>query len=532
MTAEAQSEAEASASGGARESRATPRPAAERHVGLLALALLLLGLAYRDLLLWDPTSRYISRTEGWFFLASDSSPQVVYAVVALLLFRRRAQLRSAVQSGGPLTLALPLLLAGSALFLWSQHVSENDLLLLSLVPTSLGAAVLLSGTHLVRAVALPILLLAFAIPLPAVLNNQIVFPVQLVAAAHSAWLLGVLGIPVVQEGDMLFLADRTFEIIETCSGLRSMEVLTLLAVACVSFFPVSRRHAVLLIAAAPAIGYAANLVRVIILILNPGSHLSAMHSLQGAAVFLGGSVVLFMADSLLRRIAPRREAREAPAVEPAGDVGRARAIGIAALFACLLAASIWMPHWSPRGSTFVRSIELPGELGDFREREKLALDLPFLWTLRFTKHEYRRYERRDEAVDVFVGYDDRLHRSQSLLSPKNAFPGRGWHVEARSQVELGAGGASAEAVLVRSGSTRVLSYYAYWGVAGVGSEIARAFLAIDESPLRRDRGAIVARVSTEVKPARDGLARAEARLGQVYQALTPTLVGLLGGQTL
>ncbi len=94
----------------------------------------------------------------------------------------------------------------------------------------------------------------------------------------------------------------------------------------------------------------------------------------------------------------------------------------------------------------MRAIELPDELAGFSEREKLALVLPFRGTLRFSTHEYRRYERGRAAVDVFVGYDDRLHRGQSLLSPKNAFPGRGWHVEARSRVEL-PGAPSAESVL-------------------------------------------------------------------------------------
>jgi EpsI family protein len=421
---------------------------------------------------------------------------------------------------------------GFALFLWGTFVGAPDLVLFSLMFSALGGALLLYGRPLARALLLPVLFLAFAMPAPAVLTNQIVFPVQLTTAVHAAWVLQTLGIPVAQEGDVLYLADRTFEVIETCSGLRSMEVLLMLAVACLTFFPASRVHAVLLLAAAPVIAYLMNLARVLSLILNPGSEVATLHNVQGAAVFLVGAILLFAVDSLLRRGFPGRRARAEDGESPKGQGEatfgsvRRRALAIVVMLAILLGASFWTPRWSPGTAKSPHAINLPNDLGGFRAREILWQDLPFLWTVRYSSQVYRRYELGRQSVDVFVGYDDRLNRGQSLISPKNPFPGRGWHVEERRSIALEPGGFQAEEVLARSGGTRILTYTAYAGIRGIAGEIARAWLALDRSFLRRAGGAVVVRVSTEVETATGGRARAEARVRRVLDAVRPAMSAL------
>src|SRR3972149_1025804 len=102
--------------------------------------------------------------------------------------------------------ALPLLGTGLALYLWAHYVDATDLLLVSFLAFCLGSAALLSGARLAGEMAFPILFLAFAIPIPGVLTNHIVFPLQLWNAELSAQLLNAVGIPVVQEGDLIHSA--------------------------------------------------------------------------------------------------------------------------------------------------------------------------------------------------------------------------------------------------------------------------------------------------------------------------------------
>jgi exosortase len=435
---------------GCAQGDAAPRaPKPRRSGALLGLAVGLAALAYRGLLFWDPGARGLPNVEWFFFGASDTSPQIVFVLAAGLLFQRRKRLAEALQDEGSLRLGLPLLLAGSLLFLWGHYVGAPDLLLASVLPVTLGAALFVAGRHLAAALALPVLFLAFAIPMPAVLMNQIVFPLQLRVTAHTAWLLAAMGTPVVQEGDVLYLADRTFEVIETCSGLRSIEVLTMLAVAWVCFFPTGRLHGLLLIAAAPVIAYVINAARVTSLVLNPQSELSVMHTVQGIAMFLAGVAALYAIDAALWRKHRRRAARtseggrRASRSQGAHAARRARAIALTLLAAALLGASLTMPRWSPPPDASSPPIELPEALDGWQAIGPSSPDILFRGSVSFSKRAQRRYQRNDEVVSVFVGHDDRLQRSRSLLSPKNAFPGRGWHVEDRARIELAPGGPGA-----------------------------------------------------------------------------------------
>jgi EpsI family protein len=149
--------------------------------------------------------------------------------------------------------------------------------------------------------------------------------------------------------------------------------------------------------------------------------------------------------------------------------------------------------------------------------------------VRLQKQRYRRYQRDDETVSAFVGYEDRLNRSRSLLSPKNAFPGRGWEAEERGLVELGPDGFPGVRVVARSQANRVLSYHYYLGIERLGEEALRAWLATDRSILRRPTGALVIRLSTEVSSTADGRSRAEARLREFAELLLARSSDLGGG---
>jgi EpsI family protein len=491
---------------------------------VVALAVLA-GLAYRYLLFWDPRAAGLPDV-GWFFFGMhDTAPQVVFAIAAFLLYRRWRRLAQALgREGSPLP-ALPLLGTGFALFLWAHYVDAPDLLLLSFLPFCLGSALLLFGARFAGEMAFPVLFLAFAIPIPGVLINQIVFPLQLWNAELAAQVLNIAGTLVVQEGDMLYLADRSFEIIETCSGLRAMVVLTMLAAVLVCYFPARWLHLALLVASACLIAYFLNAARVLTVVVYGGSEDSWTHAVQGMVPFLCGSAALYGVDAVLRRWlggrgAPARASDPAAATRESGHPGRVgHAMALALLLGLMLGASIWMPRWGAPKSQELARVDLPQEIGGWEAIGTLGRDQQYLGTVRFQKQRYLRYQRDGETVSVFVGYDDRLSRSRSLLSPKTVFPGRGWEAEERAVVELGPDGFPGVRVAARSQASRVLSYHWYQGIEGLGTEVLRAWLAADRSFLRRPAGALVIRLSTEVSSTGEGRSRAEARLRELAELL-------------
>jgi EpsI family protein len=156
--------------------------------------------------------------------------------------------------------------------------------------------------------------------------------------------------------------------------------------------------------------------------------------------------------------------------------------------------------------------------------EALPLDREFLWTLKFLRYAHRPYRLEGVKVDVFVGYGDRRNRNWSLLSPKNALPGRGWEVEGRSFVRLDSWDRRVTRVVARSGPQRILTYHWYEGMDSVALEALRAGLAIDQSPLWRSQRPRVIRISTRVGVGALEEAAADQKLRAFAGALAKVLL--------
>jgi EpsI family protein len=128
-------------------------------------------------------------------------------------------------------------------------------------------------------------------------------------------------------------------------------------------------------------------------------------------------------------------------------------------------------------------------------------------------------------VDLFVGYGDRRDRNSSLLSPKNALPGRGWEVEDRGFARLDAWDRRVARVVARSGQHRILTYHWYEGMDSVALEALRALFATDESPLWRSQRPRVIRIGTRVGVGALDEAEADRRLQAFAGALATVLRG-------
>jgi len=98
---------------------------------------------------------------------------------------------------------------------------------LSLLILISGVVIFLVGFRVLRAIAFPIGYLLFMIPLPAIVYYQLTLPLQLCASRLGASGLVTLGIHTVREGNLLILPNCTLNVVEACSGIRSL--LSLLA---------------------------------------------------------------------------------------------------------------------------------------------------------------------------------------------------------------------------------------------------------------------------------------------------------------
>ena len=195
--------------------------------------------------------------------ANDDDYSHGFFVVPLALFfawERRAALLSA--SRRPSHSGL-LLLAGSLLcFIAGQFGSELFLTRISMIGVLAGMVLFVLGWQHLKLLAFPLAFLLLMVPLPAILFNQIAFPLQLLASRMGEVAIAASGVPVLREGNVLFLPGRTLEVAEACSGIRSL--MTLVTLAIVLGYFMERRTSVrlLIVLAAIPIAVIANATRV------------------------------------------------------------------------------------------------------------------------------------------------------------------------------------------------------------------------------------------------------------------------------
>jgi exosortase len=189
--------------------------------------------------------------------------------------------------------ALPIVIAGSVLFLW--------------------------GARHLRAVAFAVAFLYLMIPLPAVIFNQVAFPLQLLASRLGVDGLQLFGLPVFREGNVIVLPQMTLEVAEACSGIRSLVALAAFALL---YGRISGgtgvRRAILSVAVVP-LAIVVNALRVMSSAFaanawGPEAVEGLLHSFSGWVLFALSVLLLIAADACMQRLTSRHVVTAADAV--------------------------------------------------------------------------------------------------------------------------------------------------------------------------------------------------------------------------
>jgi exosortase len=467
--------------------------------------------------------------EYWLFLPGDSAPIVVIAIAAWLAYRRSNRIRALPLCTGPWGVVLPCFAVGAGCFAWAVYTQALDLQVLALGLAMTGLVVAYLGLPGLRALWLPIVVLLFAVPLPAPLLLAVVFKLQIWTAQLAGFVLYLLGIPHLVSGDQILRVSEAFQIIEGCSGMRSIQILTLLTILLVDLFERRGWHALSLIAIAPLLAFALNGVRVVTMILNPHSEIIAIHNLQGIAILLVGLVIIYALDNLLERF----EVFESPPVRllpTTREFSGSRSLAAAVTLAVgLQAVTLWLPVWQSSSGEPPSLHTLVGGALDRWSSEKIPPDFSFRGSTRFGEVVDRKYHLDSGPVSVFVAESDFDQRGGSPLSPITALPGSGWKV-VEDTVIGAANGQPVRVRVVEKGKRRLLVHHWVLGASGLPAESFRSLLALDRSPLRRQTPILVVRLSTPLRDRRPSARQAAAeRLEQVERYLDSALTAAAGG---
>ncbi len=261
--------------------------------GLLLVGVL--GLLYAPvikLLVWQ-----------WYNDADYGHGFLVPILSAYLIWARRDTLRLIPRKPSAWGMVVVL---GSLGFLFLGSLgAENSLSRISILFTICGLIVYFAGWAKLRAMTFPLAFLIFAIPFPAVVYNEIVFPLQFLASKFATRVLEMLNLfPVMREGNILVLPQMKLEVVEACSGIRSL--MSLLALAAGYGYVVERSVAVrwLLIVAMVPLAIISNGTRVMITAIM-ANYIGAkaaqgfMHEFSGWVIFVVATIMFLLLHSLI-----------------------------------------------------------------------------------------------------------------------------------------------------------------------------------------------------------------------------------------
>ena len=302
----------------------------------------------------------------WWTDENYSHGLLIPFVIGYFLWSQRDRMARAAQR--PATVWGLAAVLCALLALWAGTAgAELYMQRTSLVVMLAGTVLYFWGFTLLRLLLVPLFLLLLAIPIPAIIFNKIAFPLQLFASRCAVWAMTAFDIPVLRQGNVIELMPlgghetKKLEVVEACSGIRSLMTLVTLAVVFAYFThpradsqnhlrkrvaePVANapgsdrstygfwRSTIIVLAAVP-IAIFTNALRVSgtgILARYYGTRVADgfFHSFSGWVIYVVAFLMLFGVGWLLDRVSPTKSStrKVAPQFPPAATVQLAQAEG-------------------------------------------------------------------------------------------------------------------------------------------------------------------------------------------------------------
>jgi exosortase len=256
-------------------------------LGLSAICLLIVAVYYQVLM---------KLVSDWWNIPDFSHGFLVPLFTAYLMWEKREILRSTKIA--PCWSGIAVIAFGLVVLLLGVYGSELFLSRISLIILLAGLVLCFGGRQFLKELRFALLVLVLAIPIPAIVFNQITFPLQLLASRLASVLLPLFGVPVLREGNIIELPMMKLEVAEACSGIRSLMSLFTLAVFYGYFLEKSNWRRIVLVLASIPIAIAANAVRILgtglcVQYWDPDKALGFFHEFSGWVIFLVSLVCLY-----------------------------------------------------------------------------------------------------------------------------------------------------------------------------------------------------------------------------------------------
>lgn len=357
-----------------------------------------------------------------------------------------------------------------------------------------------------RVTCISIVFLAFAVPLPYVIEVVITAKLQLISSSLGVSIIRLFDIPVYLSGNVIDLGKFKLHVVEACSGLRYLYPLVCVGVITSYLYRAYIWKRLFIVATTIPIAIVMNSVRIAItgiLVDNFGSEVAEgfLHDFEGWVVFLLCLMILLGEIVILEACTTKKTLKEIFQIEEtqkpsphSHEASQIKSFGLkCSLLLLVLIALVSMEYVDKREERSVPSKSLasfPMHIGSWlgvRDR----LDPAMIEGLGFSDYMLANYTDKRAQVNLYVAHYSNQRKGVSPHSPKVCIPGGGWEITGFSRMELH--GMPVNRVLIQKGRQRQLVYY--WFVERgtvVANEYQKKWLLFRDAVLKnRTDGALV-----------------------------------------
>jgi len=272
-------------------------------------------LAVALLLTVIPT--FFAMASGSWTEESGVHGPLVLATAVWLVWRSWDEI-VALARPGSLWLAVPVVIVATGIYVFGRAFDFLILEVAAMLLALLAIAYALAGHRVLMKMWFPIVYMGFLIPLPGWFLDSITLPLKVFVSDVVTWLLAAVGYPITQVGVTLYIAQYQLLVEDACAGLNSIISLTAVGLFYIYLLHnASWRYSLLLLAFVLPIAVAANVVRVVILVLityylgNEAAQ-GYLHDFAGIVTFVSALLLIFLLDTILAPVRRRLASKDAP----------------------------------------------------------------------------------------------------------------------------------------------------------------------------------------------------------------------------
>ncbi len=268
-----------------------------------------LPVAAGFLALYVPT--YIELARGSWNQEYNAHGPLVLLVIVWLVWQKRQAL-AALPEGGATLAGVIALAIGVVFYVVGRAFEFVYFEAFSQIPILAGTLLFIFGWRGLRLMWFPLLYLIFAVPLPAPVVDAATGWLKQLVSIIAENILYDAGYPIGRTGVILTIGQYQLLVADACSGLNSMYSLTAMGLLFLYLtWDGSWTRTILLLACIWPIAFAANIVRVVTLVLityylGDEAGQGFLHDFSGILLFLISLFLLFALHGLFRLAAGRR----------------------------------------------------------------------------------------------------------------------------------------------------------------------------------------------------------------------------------